>query len=178
MAHIRKAIQEKKVVIDYADKEKWVTRFSADDRLKVFRKCGKACFAKPIKESSRQILSNPNVLKFPVCRVPAPRSRTCKISPSGLLAASRRARMTKKYPDIVQSTTKLIQLYGTTNTARQHMDIKRVRVDETPLANGKYMTTIVYMNDTQKKTPYTVRHILKQFGEYLPKTVYKRVSNV
>lgn len=173
MSHIQKAIQEKKVVIDYTDKAPW-SKFSPDDRLKVYRKCGEACFAKPIRASTQQIQANPTLLKFPICR---PNARVCKISPSGLLASNRRARLTKKYPGIVRSTTKLIKTYGTTDTSLQDLEIKRVRIDETPLPTGKFMTTIVYTNGVQKSTPYTKRHILKQFGGHLSKALHKRLSS-
>lgn len=174
MAHIVKAIQQKQALLDFTDKAHW-PRFTPDDRIKIYRKCGQKCFAKPIKASGEEILANPKILKFPICRVPPPRTRKCKISASGLLAASRRARLTKKYPDIVEATTKIIQKMGATDIALQDMEIKSVRVNETPLPNGKHLITIVYMNGVKKETPYTKRHILKKYGNYLSKALHQRL---
>lgn len=175
MAHIAQAIHKKQVVVDYDDKEHW-PRFTPDDRLKVYRKCGKACFAKPITQSAEEILSNPKMLAFPVCRVPPPKTRKCKVSASGLLAASRRARLTKKYPEILSETTELIRKLGTTGVARKEMEIKRVSVDETPLPDGKHLMTIVYTNGVKKTVPYTKRHILKKYSEFLSKALHQRLS--
>lgn len=175
MTHIAQAVKNKQVTLDIADKQKW-PRFSPDDRIKVFRKCGKSCFAKPITESTEEILQDPTLLKFPVCRIPAPRTRKCKVSASGLLAASRRARLTKKYPEIAQATSTLIKEFGATDVARETMDIKRVLVDETPLPDGKHTITIVYVNGVKKQLPYTKRHILKKYGNYLSKALAKRLS--
>jgi hypothetical protein len=175
MAHIAQAIQKKQVVVDYADKEHW-PRFTPEDRLRLYRKCGKSCFAKPVTASAQEILANPKKLAFPVCRVPPPKSRTCKVSASGLLAASRRARLTKKYPEILSETSELIRKLGTTNVARKEMEIRRVRVEEKPLPDGKHVLTIVYTNGVEKKVPYTKRHILKKYGDLLSKALYKRLS--
>lgn len=176
MAPITQAIQKKQVVVDYEDKEHW-PRFTPDDRLRLYRKCGKSCFAKPITESAQEIIANPKeTLAFPVCRVPPPKSRTCKVSASGLLAANRRARLTKKYPEILSETTKLIRNLGTTNVARKDMEIRRVRVNETPLPDGKHLLTIVYTDGVEKQVPYTKRHILKKYGDLLSKALHKRLS--
>lgn len=175
MAHVAEAIQKKQVLVDYNDKEHW-PRFTPDDRLKIYRKCGKACFAKPITESGEEILANPKKLAFPICRVPLPRTRKCKVSASGLLAASRRARLTKKYPEILSETTELIRKLGTTDVAREEMKIKKVTVNEIPLPDGKHMITIVYTNGVKKDVPYTKRHILKKYGEFLSKALHKRLT--
>lgn len=174
MTHIAQAIKKKQVLLDIGDKKHW-PRFTPEDRLNVFRKCGKACFAKPITASSDAILKDPALLKFPVCRVPAPKARKCNVSASGLLAAGRRARLTKKYPEIAKATSALIQQFGTTDVARENMEIKRVLVDETALPNGKHTITIVYVNGVKKQVPYTKRHILKKYGNYLSKALSKRL---
>ena len=175
MTHIAQAVKNKQVLLDLKDKQHW-PQFTPEDRLKVFRKCGKSCFAKPITVSGDAILQDPTLLKFPVCRVPAPRTRKCKVSASGLLAASRRARLTKKHPEIVKATSALIQEFGTTDVARKTMEIKRVLVDETPLPNGKHTITIVYVDGVKKQLPYTKRHILKKYGNFLSKALAKRLS--
>lgn len=176
MAHITQAIRQKKVVVDFNDKKKW-PRFTQDDRIKVFRKCGQPCFAKFIKQNSEEIMANPKkTLKFPVCRVPEPKTKKCKISAAGLLAASRRARLTKKYPEIQKQTTQIIKKLGTTQVARKEIEIKKVRVDETPLPNGKHTITIVYVDGVKKQVPYTKGHILRKYGKYLSKALHKRLS--
>lgn len=176
MAHITKAIQQKKVVVDLNDKKKW-PKFTPEDRLKVFRKCGQPCFAKVIRESSEQILADPKkALKFPVCRVPSPKTKKCTVSASGLLAARRRAILTKKYPEIQKQTAKIITKLGTTNKARKEIEIKRVRVNETALSNGKHLITILYVDGVKKQIPYTKGHIVKKYGKYISKALHKRLN--
>lgn len=176
MSHLTKAIQQKKVVVDLDDKKPW-PKFTPEDRLKVFRKCGQPCFAKAITADVEQIVADPQkTLKFPICRVPAPKAKTCKVSASGLLAARRRAILTKKYPEIQKQTATLITKLGTTDKAREEIDIKRVRVNETPLPNGKHIVTIVYVDGVKKQVPYTKGHILRKYGKYLSKALHKRLS--
>lgn len=193
MSHIAQAIRAGQVKLDLTDKQHW-PRFTPEDRLKIYGKCGQPCFAKRIQpiakdglkgfstriqENTDKIIADPKAyLKFPVCRVPAPKARKCAVSASGLLAANRRARLTKKHPDIVAATSKLIADLGTTATARENMEIRRVIVHEnaTPRADGKHLITIVYANGFKEQRPYTKRHILKKYGTFLPKTVYKRLS--
>lgn len=172
MSHIAQAIRSGKVKLDLTDKQHW-PRFTPDDRLKVYRKCGQPCFAKPIRAKADDIIADPKAhLKFPVCRV----ARTCAVSASGLLAASRRARLTKKHPDIVAATSQLISTFGTTAAAREKMEIRRVLVQETPRADGKHLITIVYTDGFKEQRPYTKRHILKKYGTYLSKSLHKRLS--
>jgi len=173
MSHITKAIQQKKVVVDLNDRKTW-PKFTPEDRLKVYRKCGQPCFAKAIRASGEEILTNPKkTLKFPVCR---PKAKKCTVSASGLLAARRRAILTKKYPEIQKQTSTIITKLGITNKARKEIDIKRVRVNETPLSNGKHLITIVYVDGVKKDVPYTKGHILRKYGKYLSKAVHKRLS--
>jgi hypothetical protein len=84
--------------------------------------------------------------------------------------------LTKKYPEILSETSELIRKLGTTNVARKEMEIRRVRVEEKPLPDGKHVLTIVYTNGVEKKVPYTKRHILKKYGDLLSKALYKRLS--
>lgn len=159
--------------MDRKDKQHW-PRFTPEDRLKVYRKCGQPCFAKKIDATSKEILADPaKHLKFPVCR---PDTRKCAVSASGLLAASRRARLTKKYPDIAAQMSQLINKLGTTAAAREKMEIRRVLVQETPTADGKHIITIVYADGVREQRPYTKRHILKKYGTYLSKSLHKRLS--
>lgn len=176
MAHITKAIVQKKVVLDLKDKKNW-PKFTPEDRLKVFRKCGASCFAKSINATGEEILANPKkTLQFPVCRVPAPKTRKCKVSSSGLLAARRRAILTKKYPEIKKETTQIIKKFGTTDKARKDIKIKRVRVQEIPLSNGKHVITIFYIDGVKKQVSYTKGHILRKYGKFISKALHQRLS--
>lgn len=175
MAHIRQAIKKKQVIVDVSDDKKW-PRFTPDDRLKVWRKCGQPCFAKPIQQTGQEILANPKVLKFPVCRTPAPKTKKCRVSAAGLLAASRRARLTKQYPVIAKQTSQLIKQFGTTKVARKEIEIKRVHVNETPLPSGKHLITITYIDGVKEEKPYTKGHILRKYSQYLSKAQYKRLA--
>jgi len=176
--HIDKAIKAGKIKVNYQDKAPW-TRLTPEERLTIFRKCGKPCFAKPIHSGLSSILADPKkTLKFPICRVPAPKTRKCSISAAGLLAANRRARLTKKYPEIVSGTAKLIKKLGTTQKARKELVIKRVSVKEIPLPDGKHIVTVVYANDVKKVLPkaYSKRHILKTWGHLISKALHERLS--
>ena len=177
MAFITEAIKKKKVIVDFNDKKKW-PRFTPEDRLTLYRKCGQPCFAKPIKQTGAEILANPKVLKFPVCRVPAPKTKKCKVSAAGLLAANRRARLTKKHPVVLKETSKIIKKLGTTQVARKKIKIKAVRVAGKPLADGKYVITITYIDGIKKQIPYTKGHIIRKFGKFISKTAHKRLSSV
>lgn len=176
MSHITKAIQQKKILVDLMDNKKW-TRLTPEERLTIYRKCGQPCFAKAIQETGKQILANPKkALKFPVCRVPSPKTKKCKLSAAGLLAARRRAILTKKYPEIQKQTNQLIHKLGSTQKARKEIEIKRVRVNETPLSNGKHLITIVYIDGVKKQVPYTKGHILRKYAKYLSKAAHARLS--
>lgn len=178
MAHIFQAIQRKKVVVDVNDKKKW-PRFTPDERLALYRKCGQPCFAKPIKQNTDAILANPKkALKFPICRVPSPKAKKCKISAAGLLAANRRAILTKKHPEVRKQTSKLIKKLGTTQKARKEIKIKLVRVNEVPLPTGKHLITITYVDGVKKELPYTKAHILRKYANYLSKAQHKRLTTV
>jgi len=177
MAHITKAIQQKKVVLDFQDKKKW-TKFTPEERLRTYRKCGQPCFAKAIDATSQEILADPEkTLQFPICRVPSPKTKKCKVSAAGLLAARRRAILTKKYPKIEKQLSKIITTMGTTDKARTEMEIKKVLVNETPLPNGKHIITIVYMDGIKSSKEYTKGHILRKYGNYLSKALLKRLNS-
>lgn len=176
MKHTAQAIQQGTVSLDRKDKQHW-PRFTPEERLRVYRKCGQPCFAKKITATTGEILADPEKnLKFPVCRPPAPKTRKCAVSASGLLSASRRARLTKKYPDLAAQISQLIGKLGTTAAARKQMEIRRVLVQETPLPTGKHLITIVYADGVKEQRPFTKRHILKKYGTYLSKALHKRLS--
>lgn len=176
MAHIQQAIRSKTIRLDAKDKQHW-PRFTPEDRLKVYRKCGQPCFAKKINAKADEILADPKkTLQFPVCRVPAPKARKCAVSASGLLAASRRARLTKKHPEIAAQSSQLIAKLGTTAAAREKMEIRRVLVKEEAGKDGKHLITIVYADGFREQRPYTKRHILKKYGSYLSKALHKRLT--
>jgi len=109
---ILRRINNKSLDVDAYDTGKW-DHLDPEDRLRLYKKCKKECFMRP-SQSKKAIAQDPLAnLKFPVCR-PA----SCTISAAGVLAANRRARMTKTYPDVVKETANLIATLGLTKKAR------------------------------------------------------------
>ena len=172
---IHKALNLKKLKIDYADNEKW-THLTPDERVQIYRKCGKPCFMKA-SDNLDEILANPKkVLKFPICRVP--KSRICSISPSGLLAANRRARLTGGlYPDVLAQTEALIKEFGTTKKARSEIEVVSVKVSE-PVEIGKHMVTLVHVDKKKVELPkpLSVKVIVKRYGHLLSKPQLKKLG--
>lgn len=176
LQRIRDAIKKEQLKLDIADRAAWPDVITPDQRIKIFRKCGSACFMRPSNDLN-EIMKDPKKnLMFPICRPPAPRTRTCAVSASGLLAASRRARLTKKHPDVVAETQELIKQFGTTDKARKQKVIKRVRI--APLLDGKFGVTILYEDKVKEvlPTPLSKRVVLKRYAQFLSKPNMKLVS--
>lgn len=170
---IRKALHTGKLKVDFEDNAPW-PMFTPEDRLQTFRKCGSVCFMRASDDLSAVLKDPKSNLKFPVCRPPAPRSRSCALSAAGLLAANRRARLTKKYPDVVQETSTLIKQLGTTKKARaQQKKIVKARIS--PLPDGKFNVVLVYEDKVKEHLPEPLskKVVLKRYASVLPKTHLK-----
>lgn len=174
MSRIKQALKNKSLQFDMKDNLPW-PRFPEEDRVKLYRRCGEKCFMK--KEGTAQdIIANPKkALKFPVCRVPVRREK-CKLSAAGLLAANRRARLTKQYPEIVQETRKLIDQLGATAVSRKAMEIKAVRIGK--MVDSKHQVTLVYKSGLREvlKEPMSVRAIKNRYANILSDSQKKKLG--
>lgn len=174
MSRVQKAVKKNQLVVD---RSKW-PKFSKDDRMDLYRKCGDKCFL-VVKGNAQGIIANPKkTLKFPVCRVPVRREK-CKLSAAGLLAANRRARLTKQYPELVEKTKKMIQQLGTTAVSRQAMKVESVRLKHIPEMPGHYRATLTYSNGIKQtlKEPLSTRTIKRRYSDILSEGQKKKISS-
>lgn len=173
LASIRQALKKGELKLDRKDNAPW-PHFTPEDRLQTFRKCGKPCFMRASSDLSEIMKDPKSNLKFPVCRPPAPRTRKCALSAAGLLAANRRARLTKKYPDVVQETSILIRELGTTKKAREQQKTI-VKAGIVPLPDGKFNVKVVYEDKVKEllPKPMSKKVVLKHYAHLLPKTHLK-----
>lgn len=170
LKEIKQALAAKKLAVDYTDKAPW-PGVTPEERLRIYRKCGSKCFMRP-SEDANLIFANPKKhLMFPICRPPAPRARKCSISAAGLIAANRRARLSK-FPDVIEETKVLIDQLGTTKKARKEVvGISRVKVVP---EGDKFVVTVTYANKVKELTkPLSRKVVLKRFQEHLKPAALK-----
>jgi hypothetical protein len=177
-SRIMDAISAGRLKVDRNDKEKW-TELDASDRLSIYRRCGADCFMKP-SEDKDEILANPTkALKFPVCRVPRSK-KACALSASGLLAANRRARLSRQHPDVVEATRELIDTLGTTNAAREKIPVRTVRLTQMITDKGRpaFHVTVVYEDGVREilTKPLSPNLVLKRFQHVLSIKQHQRLS--
>jgi hypothetical protein len=178
MNKIWNAIKKGELKVVRQDRAEW-PRFSEEDRLKLYRRCGDKCFLLTTG-TSQEILANPkNSLKFPVCRVP-PKKDKCKLSASGLLSCNRRARLTKKYPQLVKETSKLIQELGITAKSRKQMKVNSIRLKTNPQDTSTFIVSVVYENGIKETLtkPLTVRMIKNRFNDTLSSSQKQKLGLV
>lgn len=168
MKRIMAAIDAGKLKVDRADNGAW-TELTGADRIKIYGKCGEECFMKPSADKE-EILKNPKEnLKFPICRVPRS-TKSCAVSASGLLAANRRARLTKVHPDVVEETRLLMEKLGTTAVARKQMPVKSVRVVNIMVDDkSMFKVTITYEDGVREvlAKPLSGKVVMKRFGNLI-----------
>ena len=175
-SRIKTAIQANELKVDRKDRASW-PRFSDEDRIKLYRRCGDKCFM-VVNGGAQEVIANPKkALKFPICRVPVRREK-CKLSASGLLAANRRSRLTKVYPEVLEQTKKLIQELGTTAVSRKAMDIKSVRIQKHSSLEDKFVVTLIHTNGLRDtlKDPLSARTIKKRYTSVLSDAQKKKLS--
>jgi hypothetical protein len=94
-------------------------------RIQLYKKCP-TCILVPPK--GKQSQTDPKNYKFPICTKLSKSNNQCQFNCTGLLAASRRARLTKKYPKVLSLTTKLLKNWECTKKAvlqKQKQSIKK-----------------------------------------------------
>ena len=169
---LRQAMREKTLPVDFTDNRPW-PRFSDEERINVYRKCGTACFALPPDPSIpvEEIIASPKKnLKYPVCRPPRSK-RECKASASGLLAATRRARLTKTLA-LVKT---LQEIMKETMVLKKDYVIKSARL--LPAVNGLFPIRLLYTNGlVEEIKPLTARGVLNRYRNLLTRTDLKKLE--
>lgn len=100
-----------------------------EQRITMFRKCPK-CILVPPKPGDD--LSDASNYKFPVCTKLGKTKGKCQFNCSGMIAANRRARLTKMYPQVVDLTAKLINKWQCTKKAEKEAMTKKVALKPKP----------------------------------------------
>jgi len=83
-------------------------------RIQLYNKCPTCMLISP---NGKQSKTDPKNYKFPICTKLSKTNNHCQFNCTGLLAASRRARLTKKYPKVLSLTTKLLKNWECTKKA-------------------------------------------------------------
>lgn len=84
------------------------------ERIDLYKKCPTCILVPP---TSTQDKTDPMNYKFPICTKLDKTKGQCQFNCNGVVAANRRARLTKKYPKVVNLTKKLIAEWGCTKKA-------------------------------------------------------------
>lgn len=93
----------------YADEPK------KEERIALYQQCPK-CILIPPKTADKL---NPKSYKFPICTKLSKSNSKCQVNCRGVLAANRRARLTKKYPGVVKLTSTLLKKWTCTKKAQK-----------------------------------------------------------
>lgn len=104
-------------------KVKWaVDEPKKQERIALYEKCPKCILVPP---KTKKAAEDPKEYKFPICTKLSKSKDKCEINCTGVVAANRRARLTKKYPKVVQLTKELIEKYKCTKKAQAEADKKK-----------------------------------------------------
>jgi hypothetical protein len=102
---------------------RWVTdEPQKQQRIQLYKKCPTCILVPPKKGQDKMDSKN---YKFPICTKLSKTNNKCQYNCTGLLAASRRARLTKKYPKVLSLTTKLLNNWECTKKAVKASTLKR-----------------------------------------------------
>jgi hypothetical protein len=96
-------------------------------RIQLNKVCPKCILIKPKSNAPKSMKQDAKNYKFPICAKPKPKASSkvatpkklpaCTVSCTGLLAANRRARLTRIYPDVQKLTGKLLQKFKCTKAS-------------------------------------------------------------
>lgn len=95
---------------------------NGSERINLFRKCKKCILVPPKANADKK---DPKNYKFPICTKLSKTKGKCQYNCPGIVAANRRARLTKKYPSIVKLTANLIQKWKCTKKAQMDAQKKK-----------------------------------------------------
>ena len=100
--------------------QKWISNEPVkEERIKLYQKCPKCILVPPIQNEDKK---DPKNYKFPVCTKLDNSQNKCQMNCKGVLAANRRARLTKIYPKVVQLTSQLLNKYTCTKKAEKQKE--------------------------------------------------------
>lgn len=87
-------------------------------RIQLNKVCPKCVLIAPKKSAPIQVKKDPKNYKFPVCtKLSKTQKPKCQLNCTGVLAANRRARLTKIYPNVQKLTGKLLQKFKCTKAS-------------------------------------------------------------
>lgn len=98
---------------------------TGSERIKLFGKCKKCILVPPKANADKK---DPKNYKFPICTKLSKTKGKCQYNCPGIVAANRRARLTKKYPGIVKLTANLIKKWKCTKKAQMEDQKKKKKV--------------------------------------------------
>jgi hypothetical protein len=122
-----------------------------EERIQMYQKCPKCILVPPKAGDDRSDVGN---YKFPVCTKLGKTKGKCQFNCTGILAANRRARLTKMYPKVVALTSKLIEKWQCTKKAEMEAGKKKI-VKRKPLQPKKKPKVVIKKKVmvTKKTTP-------------------------
>ncbi len=133
-------------------------------RIQLYNKCPTCVLISP---NGKQSKTDPKNYKFPICTKLSKSNNQCQFNCTGLLAASRRARLTKKYPKVLSLTTKLLKNWECTKKAvLQHN--KKKPIKKTISKRKKPIKKTI----SKKKKP--IKKIISKRKKPIKKTISKR----
>lgn len=135
-----------------------------EERIQMYQKCPKCILVPPKAGDDRSDVNN---YKFPVCTKMGKTKGKCQFNCTGILAANRRARLTKMYPKVVALTSKLIEKWQCTKKAEMEAGKKKT-VKRKPLQAKKKPKVVIKKKVTPKKKTKKV----------VKKTVSKKTKKV
>lgn len=86
------------------------------ERIQLNKVCPKCILIKPTTTQKTTEKNNPKNYKFPICSKLS-KNKSCQLNCTGLLAANRRARLTKIYPKVQKLTGQLLQKFKCTKAS-------------------------------------------------------------
>lgn len=89
-------------------------------RIRLHKVCPKCILVTPKKSASAATKNDPKNYKFPICTKLSQQNNKnpkCEVNCTGVLAANRRARLTRIYPDVQKLTGKLLQKFKCTKAS-------------------------------------------------------------
>lgn len=93
-----------------------------EQRIAMYKKC-RECILVPPKPGDD--LMDPDNYKFPICTKLSKTGGKCQFNCKGIVAANRRARLTKKYPKVEELTRLLIERWQCTKKAVKEAQAKK-----------------------------------------------------
>lgn len=128
-----------------------------EERIEMYKKCPH-CILVPPKAGEDK--NDPANYKFPICTKLSKTGGKCQYNCKGIVGASRRARLTKKYPKVEALTEILIERWECTKKAAEMAQRKRQSTASSKTVRKKRTTKS--SRSTQKKKTTTAKKSTKR----------------